>query len=119
MLPKRQRLTKHMIESLFKNSRRVKTSRFLISYGTLPQSETGKTLISPCISMVVSKKVAKTAVLRNRLRRKGYASVAPLVSKIKPNMAILVTFQDSKADFQNADMTAELDGAFKKVNLYS
>ena len=69
--------------------------------------------------MVVSKKQAKSAVLRNRLRRKGYASVAPLVKNIKPDMAILVSFNNGNPDFMNADATAELDEAFKKANLYS
>ena len=68
--------------------------------------------------MVVSKKYAKNAVLRNRLRRKGYVAVAPLLSKIKPNMAILVNFNDGNADFANIDMTNELDKAFQKVGLY-
>ena len=112
MLPKRQRLTKHMIERLFRDARRVKTSRFLVSYGVLEEIK------SPSISMVVSKKYAKTAVLRNKLRRKGYASVAPLIQNIKPGMAILVNYTDGKAEFDNADMTAELDQAFKKAHLY-
>jgi len=68
--------------------------------------------------MVVSKKHAKSAVLRNRLRRKGYAAVAPLVPKIKPHMGILVNFNDGNPDFANADMTADLDNAFKKAGLY-
>jgi len=102
-----------MIESLFKSARRVKTSRFLVSYAPLAL------LKNPCISMVVSKKQAKTAVLRNRLRRKGYASVAPLVKNIKPHMAILVSFNNGNPDFVNADATVELDEAFKKANLYS
>ncbi len=101
-----------MIEHLFKNARRVKTSRFLISYAPLSE------LKNPCISMVVSKKVAKTAVLRNRLRRKGYASVAPLTQNIKQNMGILISFNDGKSDFVNSDATSELDLAFKKTGLY-
>ena len=68
--------------------------------------------------MVASKKVAKTAVLRNRLRRKGYAAVAPLISKIQPNIGILVSFNDGNPDFVNADMTNELDNAFKKAGIY-
>ena len=68
--------------------------------------------------MVSSKKQAKTAVLRNRLRRKGYSAVAPLISKIQPNTGILVSFNDGNPDFVNSDMTNELDTAFKKAGLY-
>ena len=68
--------------------------------------------------MVASKKQAKSAVLRNRLRRKGYAAVAPLVSKIQPNIGILVSFNDGNPDFVNSDMTDELDVTFKKAGLY-
>lgn len=112
MLPKRQRLTKQMIEHLFKSARRIKTSRFLVSYAKLEK------LKNPCISMVVSKKQAKTAVLRNRLRRKGYVAVSPLVSKIQPNIGILVSFNNGNSDFVNSDATNELDLVFKKAGLY-
>ena len=100
-----------MIETLFGNARRIKTSRFLVSYATLD-------IKTPCISMVVSKKHAKSAVLRNRLRRKGYAAVAPFVSKIKPTIGILVNFNDGNPDFANTDMRTELDGVFQKAGLY-
>ena len=112
MLPKKQRLTKQMIEDLFKSARRVKTSRFLVSYAKLDSIK------NPCISMVVSKKQAKSAVLRNRLRRKGYTAVAPLVQNIKQNIAILVSFNVGDPDFMNSDATIELDEAFKKAGLY-
>lgn len=112
MLPKRQRATKQLIENLFKNARRIKTSRFLVSFVALPGQKT------PCISMVVSKKKAKSAVLRNRLRRKGYISVAPLVKNIKENMVILVSFDDGNPNFDNFQMTKELDIAFKKASIY-
>ena len=68
--------------------------------------------------MVVSKKQAKSAVLRNRLRRKGYTAVAPLVQNIKQNIAILVSFNVGDPDFMNSDATIELDEAFKKAGLY-
>ena len=113
MLPKKQRLTKQMIEHLFKSARRIKTSRFLVSYAKIDN------LKNPCISMVVSKKQAKTAVLRNRLRRKGYAAVSPLVSKIQPNIGILVSFNDGNPYFSNSEVTSELDFAFKKAGLYT
>jgi ribonuclease P protein component len=110
-----------MIEHLFKSARRVKTSRFLISYAKLENktnSLVSFNLKNPCISMVVSKKHAKTAVLRNKLRRKGYAAVSPLSSKIQSNMGILVSFNDGNPDFSNSEATNELDFAFKKAGLY-
>ena len=35
------------------------------------------------VAVVVSKKTAKTAVMRNRIRRRFYAAIAPLLKNIK------------------------------------
>lgn len=68
--------------------------------------------------MVAPKKQAKTAVVRNTLRRKGYAAAAPLMGYIKPGMGILVTFSTGNTDFTPLEMSAELNDAFKKAGLY-
>ena len=84
MLQKRSRLTKHDIEEL-KHARRSKSAHFLVIYGFSSTSQAAKAAFS------ASKKVAKTAVLRNRLRRRGYAAIKPLLGTVSDKSLILIS----------------------------
>jgi ribonuclease P protein component len=68
MLPKRSRLTRKDIPLVLKGQTRHSAS-FTLRF---KRSETG----SPRFAVVVSKKVAKGAVERNTLRRRGYAALS-------------------------------------------
>ena len=107
MLPKHSRLTKKAIEEHLIRARRLKTSGFLVLYTHIPL------LKGPQISVTVSKKVAKTAVLRNKLRRRAYTAIRPLIPQISPTAAALVSYTvaDLKKPIQG--ITVELETAFK------
>lgn len=57
------------------------------------------TLINPRCAVIVSKKLAKTAVARNRMRRQVYAALVPLIPHL-PKAFITVFPKTSQADFQ-------------------
>lgn len=63
MLKKKKRVTKKTFQEIFKNGKTISTPFFLFKY--LKNKE-------PQYSFVVSKKIAKNAVLRNKLKRFGY-----------------------------------------------
>ena len=63
MLPKKKRVTKEIFQTIMEKGNVVSGSFFILHY--LKQD-------SPKYAFVVSKKIAKTAVKRNSLRRKGY-----------------------------------------------
>ena len=66
---------------------------------------------------MVSKKLAKTAVLRNKLRRRGYGALAPLIPRVSPTVLALVSYTapDLKKPIQ--EITLELEAAFKNAGL--
>jgi ribonuclease P protein component len=66
MLPKKQRLTAAEVRAILKSGTSARGSRVSAKYVKVPGSKA---------AVVVSKKVAKTAVLRNRLRRMGYEAL--------------------------------------------
>ena len=111
MLQKRSRLTKHDIEQL-KHARRSKSVHFLAIYGYSSAPGAAKVAFS------ASKKVAKTAVLRNKLRRRGYSAVAPLLAQLPPKILVLISYSSPWTDSPITDITAELDQAFKTAGLY-
>jgi len=47
------------------------------------------------VSFIVSKKVAKSAVLRNKIKRRGYYAMKKIIDSTKPNMiAVFVLKKD-------------------------
>ncbi len=118
MLPKHSRLTKETIERHLIRARRLKTSRFLVLYTSIPQIPGSKSAVKgPQVSFTVSKKVAKTAVLRNKLRRRGYTAAIPLIPRLSPTAALLISYTspDSKASIP--ELTAELEKALISTGL--
>ncbi len=113
MLPKTQRLTKRLIEEQMKHARRIQTAHFLVIYSPIEGQ------IPTKISLVVSKKVAKLAVVRNRLRRRGYSSIVPFLQKIQPGFLVLVQYKQLWMPENISDITEELSEAFKKATITS
>ena len=111
MLQKRSRLTKHDIEAL-KHARRLKSAHFLVIYGFSGDPS------GPKVSFSASKKIGKTAVARNQLRRRGYSAVAPLLPRLSLTTRILVVYSVAWIESSVAEITAELDQAFQKAGLY-
>jgi ribonuclease P protein component len=111
MLPKLARLTKETIERHLIRARRLKTSRFLVLYTRIPQAT------QPQVSFTVSKKVAPKAVLRNKLRRRGYTAVRPLIPRLSPDAAILVSYTRPETKASIAELSAELEKAFISAGL--
>jgi ribonuclease P protein component len=111
MLPKKARLTKKIIETELGNARRLKTAHFLVLY-TLSGMEK-----HPRISFSVSKKVAKRAVDRNRIRRRGYSAVAPLLIGCKQSARILVQCSSTWEMSSISDIRHELYTAFSSIQI--
>ncbi len=111
MLPKRSRLTKQSIEQHLKHARRVKTAHFLVIYGSNPVSP------MPQVSFSASKKVAKTAVLRNKLRRRGYAGIKPILPHIRKNTLVLISYLNPWTDGSLDEMRIEIQAVFQKIQI--
>ena len=111
MLPKKARLTKKIITLELGNARRIKTAHFLVIY-TFSKTSTG-----PLISVSASKKVAKTAVERNLLRRRAYSAVAPLLPLCVPTARVLVQYTQAWKSEPLSAITTELQKAFKDTGI--
>lgn len=66
------------------------------------------------VAVVVSKKLAKIAVVRNKIRRRVYEAVSPLVATGRLYSVVIYPNSQSKnASFQ--DLKSELERAFNQV----
>jgi ribonuclease P protein component len=68
-------------------------------------------------SVVVSKKVAKTAVVRNRNKRKVRALVAKLYPSLEKKAAVLVFVKKDISRIASNVLSADLGGVLKKAKL--
>ncbi len=72
MIPKTNRIDRENFEKVMKKGGFLNSSFFTLRFLKNP-------LNSTYFSVVVAKKVAKTAVMRNKIRRRGYAVLAKFV----------------------------------------
>lgn len=69
------------------------------------------------VAVVVSKKVSKSAVTRNRIRRRVYEAVRAQESHIKPGSDLVFTvYSDKLAQSDYAKLISEAKNLLKKAN---
>jgi ribonuclease P protein component len=86
MFPKNRRIPRRMFPLLSNGSQTFKNKLFLLKFVFGADSNNRF-----CFS--VSKKIAKNAVLRNKLRRAGYRLLEKHLINIKPNVIALFSFR--------------------------
>ncbi len=68
-------------------------------------------------AVVVSKKVSKSAVVRNRIRRRVFTFVEQNLKKLDHNDLIITIFDVHFAEMASAQVEAELNKLFKSAGL--
>lgn len=103
MVPQENRLNRVAFTDTYANGRRVHMSGLLLVYLAAPAHK---------MAIVVGKKVAKSAVARNRIRRQLYA----ILRKIKiPNGHIIVVAKPAARAYSYTRLCAEVATALKRV----
>ena len=92
MLPKKIRLNKDIIEKIFKSSRFVNSPSLTFKYIL------SKDNLSPKISFISPKTVNKKAVVRNRLRRKGYIALKEHLESFPLGLVGVFVFKKQQDD---------------------
>jgi len=70
------------------------------------------------LAVVVSRKVSKSAVVRNRIRRRLYENVRILSSRFSaPNDLVLIVYDEKIASLPAADLAADIAKLFQKAKL--
>jgi len=72
------------------------------------------------LAVVVSKKVSKSAVLRNRIRRRVYEAVRSQAGKIaKPFDMVITVFQEKAAEVPSDQLSTQIDELLHKAGIIS
>lgn len=109
MLAKSQRLTTKAFNEVLAKGRVTHSTLFLI------RSLSGNADIR--LSAVAPQKIAKTAVLRNRIRRKIYKSAESIFPGLSEGLWLIVFSKKNIADVDNADIAADLREHISKGGL--
>jgi ribonuclease P protein component len=91
MLSKSQRIPRSEFQNIAKQGRFIASTHFSLKYSP-STSSTRQSAISPRtqIAVSVSKKVSKSAVVRNRTRRRAYSALRDLLPHLKPGMYLFM-----------------------------
>lgn len=98
---------------VYKNGRTVHSRLFKVKFVDNPKRK------NPRFAVVVSKKVHKSAVGRNRIRRRFYEAIRLQLPFLKPNVDVVVMIVSGEAlAMPYTDITTTLEQLFKEASLY-
>jgi ribonuclease P protein component len=107
MLPKNQRVERKPIKQIFEQGRFLNGSSLTLKFTRDPKAKKAK------ISFIAPKSVAKTAVERNSLRRKGYRAIKPHMSSLPNDLSGVFIFK--KKEINILDLENEISVLLSKV----
>ncbi len=110
MLPKKERIKREEMEDVLSKGA-LKHSRLFsvrVMKKDVPLSQ---------YSFVVSKKVAKLAVTRNLLRRRGYSIVKELQSRIVPGFTIVFFYKKGADTVEFSELKKEIEDFLRQNKL--
>lgn len=120
MLPKKNRVVTKEVDKIFKEGRFIVSPSFTFKYIKVPTDLTcgdfnrSDLCLKPKISFIAPKNVAKLAVKRNLLRRRGYIALAKYIHQFPLGMIgvlIFKKYQDDVSVIEN-----EIKTILSKIN---
>lgn len=114
MLPKTKRVKRALFQKVFSSGRTLHstylTARIVLTSPTpLASGAPSK------FSFVVSKAVAKKAVDRNLLRRRGYSVISKLYNLFPAGLVVVFFYKKGADKLSYASLSKEIEDIFKKV----
>lgn len=90
MLPKTRRIERKNFSHILNTGKRSNSKSFTLY---LSKIEPGSTVDHSKVAFSASKKVVKTAVGRNKCRRRGYSAIGKILNRIKPGYYLFFVYK--------------------------
>ncbi len=110
MLSRKQRIPKAQAREVFMLGKTTSFPHFMVKVLPSSQSESR-------FAVSVSKKVASTAVLRNRTRRRVYSVLRDYLLKVKPSLNIALVAKNGAPTLQGDVLRNEVSAALSRAGL--
>ncbi len=108
MLPKKERFTRKSFSELVSHAARAKAEHVSVTYRhtTDPLKK---------VSFVISKKVAKSAVARNALRRRGYHAVSSFDPNLLSGLKVIFFFNKGVETLSYPELEGEIHSLLDRI----
>lgn len=110
MVPKNNRINRENFEKVMKKGGFVNSSLFSLRF-------TKKLEKSTCFSIVVAKKIAKTAVLRNKIRRRAYSILKKLTRNLESPYFIILFSKKGVETASFEETRTDIESLLKKAKI--
>ena len=115
MLPRKQRIPKALSREVFARGAGVSSANFLIKTASSPDSPGSPTRFA----VSISKKVAPTAVARNRARRRVYSAIRDIISArlftLKNGLLVAITVKKGGENLGFKEIEKEITSLLKRA----
>jgi ribonuclease P protein component len=110
MLPQKLRIRKAEAREAFMHGTTITSPSFLLKIQKTPGKSTR-------FAVSVSKKVAPTAVLRNRTRRRVYSVICTLLPGVKPGFIAAISVKKGGETLNSAQIATEIKGILSRAGV--
>lgn len=119
MLPKHNRLRRsQQFSQVYRQGRKATSAHLIVRLWALPApGKPAPRPPSPCIGIVVSLKVHKRAVVRNRLKRQVRAALRTLLPRLSPALWIVISLKPEATECEYGEFLRELEQLFTKLEV--
>jgi ribonuclease P protein component len=101
--------------TVYRQGRKAVSAHLVVRAWTLP---TGEAPVEAArIGIVVSQKVHKRAVVRNRIKRRIRAALRSLLPRLRPSRWIVINVRPEAVQCEYGDFLRELDQLFTKLEV--
>lgn len=110
MLPKKHRIAKKSFEDIFKRGKNYFSDYISLKVCPIPENRS-------IFTFVVSSKVAKKAVERNKLKRRSRYIVKKILDKAKKGRGVIVFFKKDSNKLNFYDLEREIIAILEKAKI--
>jgi ribonuclease P protein component len=110
MISKKHRLNQQDFKKYLLKTRVLNGNHLYVRFGITDLTHTH-------FSVVVSKKVAKTSVMRNKLKRRSYNVLSRYITKFPPGFICIVFMGKGSSSLSYVSLKEELEGLLNRINI--
>lgn len=105
MLPKKSRIERKSFKKILDSRKYLNSTHFTLRFSDYSENKA---------AVSVSKKVSKSAVVRNRIRRRVYSVLKDILPSLRPGLYLVVA-KSGAEKVEGEKLTSELAQLFQKV----
>jgi ribonuclease P protein component len=121
VLPKHNRLRRSRdFSRVYRQGRKAVSAHLVVRAWALPAQAgaAGNPMSSPQIGVVVSLKVHKRAVVRNRLKRQVRAALRTLLPRLNPDLWVVINLRPEATQCEYGEFLRELEQLFTTLEVF-